>query len=115
MTDKQIIMDGKTIGCPCYINRPLHRYDKACLVQSQAFIEQQTEEKPILRCDEIKNCPIKENYKQLKEKEKECEELKETLTEIKELLLKTPIDSPMHCVNAKSVILQKISECEANQ
>lgn len=79
MTDKQIIIDGKTIGCPCYINRPLHRYDKACLVQSQAFTEQQTEEKPILRCDEIKNCPIKENYKQLKRKEQECEELKFTI------------------------------------
>ena len=37
----------------------------------------------------------------------------QTLTEIKELLLKTTTDSPMHCVNAKSVILQKISECEA--
>ena len=35
-----------------------------------------------------------------------------TLTKIKELLLKTPTDSQMHCVNAKSVILQKISECE---
>ena len=35
---------------------------------------------------------------------------KQTLTEIKELLLKTPIDSQEHCVNAKSVILQKISE-----
>lgn len=35
-----------------------------------------------------------------------------TLTEIKELLLKTPTDSQMHCVNAKSVILQKISEVE---
>ena len=75
MIDKQIIIDGKTIGCPCYINRPLHRYDKACFVQSQVFTEQQTEEKPILRCDEIKNCPIKENYKQLKRKEQECEEL----------------------------------------
>lgn len=36
--------------------------------------------------------------------------LEQTLTEIKELLLKTPTDSPMHCVNAKSVILQKIRE-----
>ena len=35
-----------------------------------------------------------------------------TLTEIKELLLKTPTDSQRHCVNAKSVILQKISESE---
>ena len=38
--------------------------------------------------------------------------LKQTLTEIKELLLKTPTDSQERCVNAKSVILQKISEVE---
>ena len=44
----------------------------------------------------------------------ELDQLKKTLTEIKELLLKTPTDSQMHCVNAKSVILQKISECEVN-
>ena len=77
MTDKEKIIDGKTIRCPCYIDRPLHRYDKACSIQSQAFTEQQTKEKPILRCDQIKNCPLKENYKQLKAKEQECEELKE--------------------------------------
>ena len=79
MTNKQIIIDGKIIGCPCYIDRPLHRYHKGCLVQSQAFKEQQTEEKPILRCDEIKNCPIKENFKQLQCKTAECEELKERI------------------------------------
>ena len=84
------------------------------------------------------NCQNLAWYKlkeQLQTKEQECEELKETLnegclhnltlmteqrvllttlTEIKELLLKTPTDSPIHCVNAKSVILQKISECEGN-
>ena len=77
MTDKeQIMIDGEIIGCPCYIDRPLHRYHKGCLVQSQAFKEQQTEEKPILRCDEIKNCPIKENFKQLQCKTAECEKLK---------------------------------------
>lgn len=38
--------------------------------------------------------------------------LHKTLTEIKELLLKTPTDSQERCVNAKSVILQKISEVE---
>ena len=76
-TNKHVIIDGKTIGCPCYIDRPLYRYDKACLVQSQAFTEQQTEHKPILRCDEIKNCPIKENYKQLTRKEKECNLLRQ--------------------------------------
>ena len=77
MTNKeQIMIDGKIIGCPCYIDRPLHRYHKGCLVQSQAFKEQQTEEKPILRCDEIKNCPIKENFKQLQCKTAECEKLK---------------------------------------
>ena len=79
MTDKEIIIDGKIIGCPCYIDRPLHRYDKGCLVQSQAFKEQQTEEKPILRCDEIKNCPIKENFKQLQFKTAECEKLKKEI------------------------------------
>ena len=40
------------------------------------------------------------------------EKAEKTLTEIKDLLLKTPTDSPMHCINAKSVILQKISEVE---
>ena len=90
MTDKEeIIIDGKIIGCPCYIDRPLHRYDKGCLVQSQAFKEQQTEEKPILRCDEIKNCPIKENFKQLQCKTTECKELKKEIVnkneKIKEL------------------------------
>lgn len=90
MTDKeQIIIDGKIIGCPCYIDRPLHRYHKGCLIQSQAFKEQQTEEKPILRCDEIKNCPIKENFKQLQCKTAECKELKKEIVnkneKIKEL------------------------------
>ena len=47
-----------------------------------------------------------------KELNNENNQLKQTLTEIRELLLKTPTDSPMHCVNAKSVILQKISEVE---
>ena len=83
MTNKeQIMIDGKIIGCPCYIDRPLHRYHKGCLVQSQAFKEQQTEEKPILRCDEIKNCPIKENFKQLQCKTQECEKYEQALDEI---------------------------------
>lgn len=99
MTDKeQIIIDGKIIGCPCYIDRPLHRYDKGCLVQSQAFKEQQTEEKPILRCDEIKNCPIKENFKQLQCKTAECEELKERLERIEEDLKHQCVD----CMNINS-------------
>ena len=85
MTDKQIIIDGKIIGCPCYIDRPLHRYHKGCLVQSQAFKEQQTEEKPILRCDEIKNCPIKENFKQLQCKTQECEKLEDFRTLTREV------------------------------
>ena len=77
MTDKEIIVDGKHIKCPCYIDRPLHRYNKGCLIQSQVFSEQQTQEKPILRCDEIKNCPIKEQYKQLKRAEQKLEKIKE--------------------------------------
>ena len=39
-----------------------------------------------------------------------CVKYSQTLAEIKELLLKTPTDSQAHCVNAKSVILQKINE-----
>lgn len=94
MTDKEIIIDGKIIGCPCYIDRPLHRYHKGCLVQSQAFKEQQTEEKPILRCDEIKNCPIKENFKQLQSKTAECEKLKKQLMQKSEvdMFFNTPIE-----------------------
>ena len=86
MTDKEIIIDGKIIGCPCYIDRPLHRYHKGCLIQSQAFKEQQTEEKPILRCDEIKNCAIKENFKQLQYKTAGCEGLKKGYTELIEII-----------------------------
>ncbi len=82
MTD-EIITDGKKIKCPCYIDRPLYRYDKGCLIQSQAFTEQQTKEKPILRCDEIQNCPIKNLYKQLKRKEEECEKLNKIVDKIK--------------------------------
>ena len=74
---EEIIIDYKK--CPCYIDRPLYRYDKGCLIQSQVFTEQQTKEKPILRCDEIINCPIKENYKQLKRLEQENEKLKEEI------------------------------------
>ena len=40
------------------------------------------------------------------------QQLKQILAEIKELLLITPTDSQEHCINAKSVILQKISEIE---
>lgn len=58
-------IDGKIIKCPCYIDKPLYRYDKGCLIQSQAFSEQQTKEKPVLRCDEIQNCPIKNMYKKI--------------------------------------------------
>lgn len=42
----------------------------------------------------------------------EIQKLKQTLTEIEELLLKTAMDSRERCVNAKSVILQKISEVQ---
>lgn len=82
-----IKIDGKVIKCPCYIDKPLHRYNKGCLIQSQVFSEQQTQEKPILRCDEIKNCPIKEQYMQLCSKEQECEELKEKLERQKDYIV----------------------------
>lgn len=82
-----IKIDGKVIKCPCYIDRPLHSYNKGCLIQSQVFGEQQTQEKPILRCDEIKNCPIKEQYIQLCSKEQECKELKNEIKLTKEMLI----------------------------
>ena len=52
----------------------------------------------------------KANLKLCKYQEQHINKLATCITEIKELLLKTPTDSREHCVNAKSVILQKISE-----
>ena len=113
MTDKeQIMIDGKIIGCPCYIDRPLHRYHKGCLVQSQAFKEQQTEEKPILRCDEIKNCPIKENFKQLQFKTAECEKYEQALDEF-ELLITNHISSCEKCPDNKNGYCIGIDECSS--
>ena len=112
MTDKEIIIDGKIIGCPCYIDRPLHRYHKGCLVQSQAFKEQQTEEKPILRCDEIKNCPIKENFKQLQFKTAECEKYEQALDEF-ELLITNHISSCEKCPDNKNGYCIGIDECSS--
>ena len=126
MTDKQIIIDGVDVsGCENYGETMAKTHN--CTLYDE-----------YLRPCKGTNC----YYKNWKRKEQECEELKKllkvriedlcdscgassmmpmpckvyekTLTEIKELLLKTPTDSPMHCVNAKSVILQKISECEGN-
>ncbi len=132
MTDK-IIIDGKTIGCPCYIDRPLHRYDKGCLIQSQFFKEQQTEEKPILRCDEIKNCPIKENYKQLQRKTEECEKLKRKLNpklkntccayfdgqtglcKAKEFTKCNPVGCKLYTIDELSTIVDLQSELQAER
>lgn len=102
--DKQII-DGKQINCPCYIDRPLYRYDKGCLIQSQAFTEQQTEEKPILRCDEIKNCMIKDNAAQLKRLQAELEEKNKEIKRLK-TQLQEAID------NYIKLDLQRIKENE---
>ena len=51
-----------------------------------------------------------DNEKLLLSKDTYIYKLEKTLAEIKELLLKTSTDSQKHCVNAKSVILQKIRE-----
>lgn len=53
-----------------------------------------------------------DNEKLLLSKDTYIYKLEKTLQEIKELLLKTPTDSQEHCVNAKSIILQKIGEVE---
>lgn len=55
---------------------------------------------------------FKKADKQRDEWREKAEKYFKALIEIKELLLKTPTDSQIHCVNAKSVILQKISEVE---
>lgn len=110
MTDKQIIIYKKE----CY-NEP-HCSLNQVLEQLEAYKMEAEEGKEI-------NAELKAENKTQKETidgfltildklGKSNIKLRETLTEIKELLLKTPIDSQMHCVNAKSVILQKISECE---
>lgn len=53
---------------------------------------------------------FKELGMMLGEAQIENAKFKQALAEIKDLLLKTPTDSPQHCINAKSEILQKISE-----
>lgn len=90
-------MADKEIKCPCYIDRPLHRYDKGCLIQSQVFSEQQTQEKPILRCDEIKNCPIKEHFKQLKRAEQNAKDTYEMW---------------QACIESLNIIRQELSNTE---
>lgn len=92
-------MADKEIKCPCYIDRPLHRYDKGCLIQSQVFYEQQTQEKPILRCDEIENCPIKEHFKQLKRAEQKLEMIKYIATDL--LSLTNEYDNCYHKDNCR--------------
>ena len=69
-------------------------------------------------CDEIKDCFVKELLGKLALKEQECEKLKETLTEIKEIAKEQVKRSPDGETFARpeiKQILQKISECEANQ
>lgn len=83
MNNDEIMVNGKYEKCPCYINRPLHRYDGGCLIQSQVFHQQQTKEKPLLRCEEIANYPIKELYLRFCRKSEECEELKKVKEDAK--------------------------------
>ncbi len=123
MTDKQIIIDGVDVAkCRCFtsewdFNNCGHIckgteckykrlwYKKQLKRKEQECKELRTERKN-LKWDLENNIQVKNHAME------EINQLKQTLTEIKELLLKTPTDSQMHCVNAKSVILQKISECE---
>ena len=91
MKDKEIIIDGIDISkCSNYDHGSYFECKDGCC-----------------HCDEIPNC----YYKQLKRKEKECKKYKQTLTEIKDYCNKYPQNS----IGFKKYILQKISECEANQ
>ena len=93
----------------CYYKQ-LARKEQECeeLKKELAKVYEDIKLSPLCyKCDE-EECLRKE----IDELKTENRKLKQTLTEIKELLLKTPTDSQMHCVNAKSIILQKIKECE---
>ena len=93
--DKQIIIDDVDIsGCEYCLKMTKYR----CTIQRDVYK---------CLCEENPNC----HFKQSKRKEKECEKYKQTLTEIKDYCNKYPQNS----IGFKKYILQKISECEANQ
>ena len=124
MTDKQIIIDGKE--CRYWFRLNPGDYRK-CSLRGEND-----------NCDEITDCFIKELLGKLALKEQECEELKEaidgllkiqyqladscnkyvqTLTEIKEIADRIVNDYDGNQASRMSeeaeLILQKISECEA--
>ena len=124
MTDKQIIIDGKE--CIYWFRLNPDDYRKCSLRGKND------------NCDEIKDCFVKELLGKLALKEQECEELKEaidgllkiqyqladscnkyvqTLTEIKEIADRIVNDYDGNQASRMSeeaeLILQKISECEA--
>ena len=124
MTDKQIIIDGKECR---YWFRPNPDDYRKCSLRGKND-----------NCDEIKDCFVKELLGKLALKEQECEELKEaidgllkiqyqladscnkyvqTLTEIKEIADRIVNDYDGNQASRMSeeaeLILQKISECEA--
>ena len=134
MTDKHIIIDGCDVsGCKyfdshckeCkaeYYTRYGYEIVKfnSCKDNPNCYFKQLKRKEQ--ECEELKKEIKTKTYhweqcteeilKGTKQFVDRMEKAEKTLTEIKDLLLKTPTDSPMHCINAKSVILQKISEVE---
>lgn len=122
MTDKQIIID--VTQCPYYKEGKICTYlpfESKCEGDCNWTAYKEMEEKLAYKdqeCEELKSL-LKVRIEDLCDscgasfmKLMPYKVYEKTLTEIKELLLKTPTDSKEHCVNAKSIILQKISEVE---
>lgn len=99
MTDKQIIIDGIDVSRCSYFTFTDEHYCEECSSEFGCAI-----------CDERTIC----YYKQLVRKEQECEKYKQTLTEIKDIAeyCYDPVDKEN---DGFWSILQKISECEAEE
>ena len=101
MTDKQIIIDDVDVSKCNYFNNTDKSYCEECCSEFGCAI-----------CNDRPNC----YYKQLARKEQECEKLKEALTEIRKIAEKEVKHAPDGETFARpeiKQILQKISECEA--
>ena len=114
--DKQIIIDGGEFQSYCieYKDISYLKIMPICAIH----------ELSIACHDKVNKCKYYKLYKQIQAKEQECEKFKNCLTEIKEIAKpfcnacqefepKKRSSNCMYCNYGK--ILQKISECEANQ
>ena len=134
MTDKQIIIDGVPVQDCCYFDYENDGYEDSCYIHQNECSAQNCYYKQLKRkeqeCEELKRqrqadkglitATGKMNYELLQEYDK----LKTALTEIKEFFNEECIICKENYINITGEIceeckykniLQKISECEANQ